>query len=67
MSGEGDHADHPVRFADRQVLDLVLAHPRRHGGDVDFDRLIERAERQRAELEPFRARAGREAFTAPTA
>jgi hypothetical protein len=34
--------------------------------DVDFDRLIERAERQRAELEPFRARAGREAFIAPS-
>ncbi|HEX2070298.1 MAG TPA: hypothetical protein VHF90_01460 [Thermoleophilaceae bacterium] len=30
--------------------------------DVDFDQLIERAERQRAELEPFRAEAGREAF-----
>ena len=30
--------------------------------DVDFEHLIERAERQRAELEPFRARAGREAF-----
>ena len=30
--------------------------------DVDFDGLIERAERQRAELEPFRAQAGREAF-----
>lgn len=30
--------------------------------DVDFDHLIERAERQRAELEPFRAQAGREAF-----
>ena len=33
--------------------------------DVDFERLIERAERQRAELEPFRARAGREALGAP--
>lgn len=30
--------------------------------DVDFDGLVERAERQRAELEPFRALAGREAF-----
>lgn len=30
--------------------------------DVDFDGLIERADRQRAELEPFRALVGREAF-----
>ena len=30
--------------------------------DVDFDELIDRAERQRAELEPFRARAGTEAL-----
>lgn len=30
--------------------------------DVQFDVLIERAERQRAELEPFRAQAGREAL-----
>jgi hypothetical protein len=30
--------------------------------DVGFDRLIERAERQRATLEPFRSDAGREAF-----
>lgn len=30
--------------------------------DVDFDALIARAEQQRAELEPFRAKAGREAF-----
>jgi hypothetical protein len=30
--------------------------------DVDFERLIERAERQRAALEPFRAQAGREAL-----
>ena len=30
--------------------------------DVDFDHLIERAQRQRDELEPWRARAGREAF-----
>ena len=33
--------------------------------DVDFDNLIERAERQRADLEPFRVRAGVEAFAAP--
>lgn len=33
--------------------------------DVDFDDLIERAERQRAELEPFRVRAGTEALAAP--
>ncbi|MFD1149070.1 hypothetical protein [Saccharothrix hoggarensis] len=32
--------------------------------DVDFDHLIERAARQRADLEPFRARAGAEAFLA---
>ncbi|MFE9750217.1 hypothetical protein ACFYOT_35365 [Saccharothrix saharensis] len=31
--------------------------------DIDFDRLIERAARQRADLEPFRVRAGTEAFT----
>jgi hypothetical protein len=30
--------------------------------DVDFEELIERAERQRAELEPFRVRAGTEAL-----
>jgi hypothetical protein len=30
--------------------------------DVDFDGLIERAKAQRAELEPFRAQAGRDAF-----
>jgi hypothetical protein len=30
--------------------------------DVDFDHLIERAEQQRAELEPFRLRAGTDAF-----
>jgi len=30
--------------------------------DVDFDELIRRAERQRAELEPFRVRAGTEAL-----
>ncbi|WP_434443558.1 hypothetical protein [Lentzea sp. E54] len=34
--------------------------------DVDFDELIERAERQRAELEPFRMRAGTKALAAPT-
>ena len=33
--------------------------------DVDFDNLIERAERQRAGLEPFRLQAGTEAFAAP--
>ena len=32
--------------------------------DVDFDELIDRAEAQRAELEPFRVAAGREAFGA---
>lgn len=31
--------------------------------DVDFDGLIERAQRQRDELEPFRAAAGREALS----
>lgn len=30
--------------------------------DVDFDGLIERAQRQRAEIEPFRLEAGRQAF-----
>jgi hypothetical protein len=30
--------------------------------DIDFDRLIQRAAAQRDELEPFRARAGREAL-----
>jgi hypothetical protein len=30
--------------------------------DLDFEQLIERAERQRADLEPFRVRAGQEAF-----
>jgi len=30
--------------------------------DVDFDALVERADRQRAELEPFRREAGREAL-----
>jgi hypothetical protein len=33
--------------------------------DVDFDGLIERAGHQRAELEPFRGRAGRNAFSLP--
>jgi hypothetical protein len=33
--------------------------------DVDFDALIERAVKQRADLEPFRLRAGTEAFAAP--
>jgi hypothetical protein len=33
--------------------------------DVDFDDLIKRAERQRADLEPFRVRAGIEALAAP--
>lgn len=32
--------------------------------DIDFDELIERAERQRAGLEPFRARAGTDALAA---
>ncbi|HYZ35729.1 MAG TPA: hypothetical protein VE673_03250 [Pseudonocardiaceae bacterium] len=32
--------------------------------DIDFDQLIERANQQRADLEPFRARAGTNAFTA---
>jgi hypothetical protein len=40
---------------------------RRRLPDVDFDELIRRAEAQREELEPFRARAGREAFGAPVA
>jgi hypothetical protein len=31
--------------------------------DVDFDHLIERAEHQRATLEPFRTRSGAETFT----
>ncbi|KID32432.1 hypothetical protein [Prauserella rugosa] len=31
--------------------------------DIDFDELIARAERQRAELEPWRGQAGRDAFT----
>ncbi|HEX2095857.1 MAG TPA: hypothetical protein VHF50_00625, partial [Solirubrobacterales bacterium] len=35
--------------------------------DVDFDELIRRAQAQRDELEPFRARAGREAFGAAVA
>jgi hypothetical protein len=35
--------------------------------DVDFDGLIERAERQRGDLEPFRVRAGTEALAAHVA
>jgi hypothetical protein len=35
--------------------------------DADFDELIRRAQAQRDELEPFRARSGREAFGATTA
>jgi hypothetical protein len=41
----------------RDYADLAARLP-----SVDFDGLIERARRQRAELEPFRARAGRDAF-----
>jgi hypothetical protein len=32
--------------------------------DIDFDHLIERAERQRADLEPYRVRAAKEALSA---
>ena len=32
--------------------------------DIDFDDLIERAKHQRADLEPFRVRAGTEVFAA---
>jgi hypothetical protein len=35
--------------------------------DIDFDDLVERAERQRADLEPFRMRAGTEALATPAA
>lgn len=42
----------------RDLADLATRLP-----DVDFDELIARAERQRAELEPFRVSAGTEAFT----
>jgi hypothetical protein len=35
--------------------------------DIDFDRLIDRAAQQRAELEPIRVRAAAEAFTTATA
>lgn len=35
--------------------------------DIDFDHLIERAERQRAEIEPFRVEAGRAALGTPSA
>jgi hypothetical protein len=41
----------------RDFADLATRLP-----DVDFAGLIERARSQRAELEPFRAQAGREAF-----
>jgi hypothetical protein len=41
----------------RDLADLRAQLP-----DVDFDHLIARAERQRAEIEPFRSRAGREAL-----
>jgi hypothetical protein len=44
----------------RDFADLAARLP-----SVDFEGLIERAGRQRAELEPFRAEAGREAFAAP--
>jgi hypothetical protein len=43
----------------RDLADLRARLP-----DVDFDRLIERAEEQRAELEPFRAAAGHEVLAA---
>lgn len=33
--------------------------------DIDFDELIERAERQRGELDPFRVRAGADALAVP--
>ena len=47
---------------------VLWANLRDHAGlasrlpDVDFDALIERADRQRAELEPFHARAGAQAL-----
>jgi hypothetical protein len=44
----------------RDLADLASRLP-----DVDFDNLIKRAERQRADLEPFRERAGIEAFAVP--
>lgn len=43
----------------RDLADLASRLP-----DVDFDDLIERAERQRGDLEPFRVRAGTEALAA---
>jgi hypothetical protein len=43
----------------RDLAGLASALP-----DIDFDDLIERAQRQRADLEPFRAHAGTEALTA---
>ena len=42
----------------RDLADVTTRLP-----DVDFDRLIERAEAQRAEIEPFRQEAGRRAFS----
>ena len=41
----------------RDLADLGLRLP-----EIDFDHLVERAERQRAEIKPFRAEAGRQAF-----
>jgi hypothetical protein len=49
----------------RDLADLAARLP-----DVDFDQLIERARRQRSQLEPFHTRAGRDAlarFSAPEA
>lgn len=46
----------------RDLAGLALRLP-----DVDFDGLIERAERQRVDLEPFRVRAGTEALAAHVA
>ncbi|MFI7675842.1 hypothetical protein [Actinophytocola sp. NPDC049390] len=40
-----------------------LAGLRARMNDIDFDRLVARAEQQRAELEPYRVAAGAEAFT----
>ena len=42
-----------------------LAELRSRLPDIDLDHLIERAERQRAELEPFRLEAGRAALLTP--
>ena len=65
------------RFVELDVLlmgidgkKVLWANLRDHAGlrdrlpDVDFDRLIERAQRQREELEPFHARAGKDALGA---